>query len=349
MTHAVLLDDQGVGDPVAEARLRTSSGSLRAVGEPARHVRPGADGERSGARRAARRAGASAARCVTGQSRSTIACGSPAHPDRSTRGRANELIRTGQLGWLVVKTFEELWAELSEKAAHPSRRVGHRAPARRRRARDRQEAGRGGGRVVDGRRARGHGARGRGDQPAALPRPGADAGHRTSTSTTSTPTSEDPDDHRPPPHRRPQQGRRCPSPPPRCCASPATASAHDAKELTLVDAENGVEFFYLRPRDIALYVGEGTLDVGITGRDLLLDSGAKAEEVLGARLRAQPVPVRRPDRAVHRPVAAGRAPASPRRTSAWCAQFLAERGIDADGDPARRCRRDQRSSSVWPT
>ncbi|MCB0907524.1 MAG: ATP phosphoribosyltransferase, partial [Nocardioidaceae bacterium] len=43
----------------------------------------------------------------------------------------------------------------------------------------------------------------------------------------------------------------------------------DAKELTLTDAENGVEFFYLRPRDIALYVGEGTLDVGITGRDLL--------------------------------------------------------------------------------
>jgi ATP phosphoribosyltransferase len=41
-----------------------------------------------------------------------------------------------------------------------------------------------------------------------------------------------------------------------------------------------VEFYYLRPRDIALYVGEGTLDVGITGRDLLLDSGAKAEEVL---------------------------------------------------------------------
>jgi ATP phosphoribosyltransferase len=54
----------------------------------------------------------------------------------------------------------------------------------------------------------------------------------------------------------------------------------DSKELTLVDTENGVEFFYLRPRDIALYVGEGTLDVGITGRDLLRDSGAKADEVL---------------------------------------------------------------------
>lgn len=54
----------------------------------------------------------------------------------------------------------------------------------------------------------------------------------------------------------------------------------DSKELTLTDAENGVEFFYLRPRDIALYVGEGTLDLGVTGRDLLRDSGAKAEEVL---------------------------------------------------------------------
>jgi len=54
----------------------------------------------------------------------------------------------------------------------------------------------------------------------------------------------------------------------------------DAKELTLLDVDNGVEFFYLRPRDIALYVGEGTLDVGITGRDLLLDSGSKAEEAM---------------------------------------------------------------------
>ncbi len=54
----------------------------------------------------------------------------------------------------------------------------------------------------------------------------------------------------------------------------------DSKELALGDPENGVEFFYLRPRDIALYVGEGTLDVGITGRDLLLDSGAHAQEVL---------------------------------------------------------------------
>lgn len=54
----------------------------------------------------------------------------------------------------------------------------------------------------------------------------------------------------------------------------------DSGELVLDDVENAVQFFYLRPRDIALYVGEGTLDLGITGRDLLLDSGARAAEDL---------------------------------------------------------------------
>ena len=53
----------------------------------------------------------------------------------------------------------------------------------------------------------------------------------------------------------------------------------DGRELVLTDPDNGAEFFYLRPRDIAVYVGEGTLDVGITGRDLLLDSQAQAHEV----------------------------------------------------------------------
>ncbi|MGQ0845068.1 MAG: ATP phosphoribosyltransferase [Sporichthyaceae bacterium] len=54
----------------------------------------------------------------------------------------------------------------------------------------------------------------------------------------------------------------------------------DSRELVLSDPENNVEFFFLRPRDIAIYVGSGRLDVGITGRDLLLDSGAAAEEIL---------------------------------------------------------------------
>jgi ATP phosphoribosyltransferase len=54
----------------------------------------------------------------------------------------------------------------------------------------------------------------------------------------------------------------------------------DTKELVVTDADNGVELFYLRPRDIAVYVGSGTVDCGVTGRDLLLDSGSAAVEVM---------------------------------------------------------------------
>ncbi|WP_250037088.1 ATP phosphoribosyltransferase [Paractinoplanes maris] len=54
----------------------------------------------------------------------------------------------------------------------------------------------------------------------------------------------------------------------------------DPKDLACRDEANNVEFFYLRPRDIATYVGSGDLDLGITGRDLLVDSGVPATEVL---------------------------------------------------------------------
>ena len=53
----------------------------------------------------------------------------------------------------------------------------------------------------------------------------------------------------------------------------------DPKDLHVVDQVHGIEFFYLRPRDIATYVGAGSLDVGFTGLDLLLDSRSKAESV----------------------------------------------------------------------
>lgn len=54
----------------------------------------------------------------------------------------------------------------------------------------------------------------------------------------------------------------------------------DGRELVLPDPDNDVEFFFLRPRDIAVYVGAGTVDVGITGRDLMLDSESAAVEHL---------------------------------------------------------------------
>ncbi|MEU6124805.1 ATP phosphoribosyltransferase [Streptomyces sp. NPDC047123] len=71
-------------------------------------------------------------------------------------------------------------------------------------------------------------------------------------------------------------------------SGPASAMLHEAgyqqrkesKELVLVDPGNEVEFFYLRPKDIAIYVATGRLDIGITGEDLLIDSGADAEAIL---------------------------------------------------------------------
>ncbi len=71
-------------------------------------------------------------------------------------------------------------------------------------------------------------------------------------------------------------------------AEPARAILREAgylegaslRDLVVTDEANGVEFFFLRPRDIAIYVGSGTLDLGITGLDMLLDSRAPAKEVM---------------------------------------------------------------------
>ncbi|MDT4995335.1 MAG: phosphoribosyltransferase [Actinoplanes sp.] len=71
-------------------------------------------------------------------------------------------------------------------------------------------------------------------------------------------------------------------------SAPASQMLHDAgylqrtdpKDLICRDEANTVEFFYLRPRDIATYVGSGELDLGITGRDLLVESGVPAAELL---------------------------------------------------------------------
>jgi ATP phosphoribosyltransferase len=54
----------------------------------------------------------------------------------------------------------------------------------------------------------------------------------------------------------------------------------DPRDLTVIDRANAVEFFFLRPKDIAIYVGSGELDFGITGRDLAVESGAPVRERL---------------------------------------------------------------------
>jgi ATP phosphoribosyltransferase len=55
----------------------------------------------------------------------------------------------------------------------------------------------------------------------------------------------------------------------------------EQRDLTVLDPANEVEFFFLRPKDIAKYVGSGDLHLGITGRDLALDAGAPVDELLG--------------------------------------------------------------------
>jgi ATP phosphoribosyltransferase len=55
---------------------------------------------------------------------------------------------------------------------------------------------------------------------------------------------------------------------------------HDQRDLTVLDPANDVEFFFLRPKDIPIYVGSGELDLGITGRDQALESGAPVAERL---------------------------------------------------------------------
>ena len=52
------------------------------------------------------------------------------------------------------------------------------------------------------------------------------------------------------------------------------------RELIVTDEENNIDFVFLRPRDIAVYVGKGIIDLGITGRDLAIDSKAEVKEIM---------------------------------------------------------------------
>jgi ATP phosphoribosyltransferase len=53
-----------------------------------------------------------------------------------------------------------------------------------------------------------------------------------------------------------------------------------SSELVIYDKSNDIEFYFLRPRDIAIYVGNGFLDLGITGRDLYIDSRTTVAEIM---------------------------------------------------------------------
>jgi ATP phosphoribosyltransferase len=101
------------------------------------------------------------------------------------------------------------------------------------------------------------------------------------------------------------------------------------RDLVVADPDNDVEFFFLRPRDIATYVGSGTLDVGITGRDLLLDSPARAEEMLALDFGASTLRfAARPGEVTTLTDLAGLRVAT--SYSQVVGKYLAERGVEVD-------------------
>jgi ATP phosphoribosyltransferase len=106
----------------------------------------------------------------------------------------------------------------------------------------------------------------------------------------------------------------------------------DSRELVLADPDNDTEFFFLRPRDIALYVGSGRLDLGITGTDLLLDSGAKADVVLSLGFGGSTFRFARASTEAGQPTdvasLAGRRVAT--AYPGLVAAYLAERGVQAE-------------------
>lgn len=102
-----------------------------------------------------------------------------------------------------------------------------------------------------------------------------------------------------------------------------------ARDLVVQDPDNDAEFFFLRPKDIATYVGSGTLDVGITGRDMLLDSGAPAEEILSLGFAGSTFRIAAPVGLAHAAAdLAGRRIAT--SYPGLLAMFLEREGIDAE-------------------
>ena len=52
------------------------------------------------------------------------------------------------------------------------------------------------------------------------------------------------------------------------------------RSLSTLDNDNQVEFYFLRPGDIPMYVANGILDAGITGMDFVAEKGVNATKLL---------------------------------------------------------------------
>ena len=103
------------------------------------------------------------------------------------------------------------------------------------------------------------------------------------------------------------------------------------RQLVVEDPDNDVELFYLRPLDIAVYVGRGTIDVGITGHDLLLNSGTECARSTWNLASAHPRSVSRPRTIPRSPrLKTSKASGSPPRFDKLVHDYLVEHGINAE-------------------
>ena len=58
----------------------------------------------------------------------------------------------------------------------------------------------------------------------------------------------------------------------------------DTRKLFFENEEKGVRFFWVKPSDVAVYVGRGAADIGIAGKDILLEHQPDVYELLDLKL-----------------------------------------------------------------
>ena len=54
----------------------------------------------------------------------------------------------------------------------------------------------------------------------------------------------------------------------------------DNRKLTFENEEKGIRFFWVKPSDVAIYVERGAADIGIAGKDILLEYRPNVYELL---------------------------------------------------------------------
>lgn len=54
----------------------------------------------------------------------------------------------------------------------------------------------------------------------------------------------------------------------------------DNRKLIFENQENGVRYFWAKPSDVSVYVERGAADIGIVGKDILLEHGSDVYELL---------------------------------------------------------------------